>query len=309
MNDRHLARDSPVKFSTITTSLLCLLSSITIPTRGQLGLEIKTLPTSVGGRCAQMEERGRVRNEIRQSVNEDIVALYSHTCNGTPGWRKIIYINMTDTSYSCPAGLNLTSYSKRTCGRSHLEPGCSSTTFDVGGILYSQVCGRIKGYQFGATSAFGLIGTYIRQGINGLYVEGVSLTHGRVGNREHIWTFAAGLTEAFNDPNYRNEHCPCDRAPNEVTNVPSFVGNDYFCESGEDSHWNINVPFTLFADDPLWDGQNCADTSTCCDFNNPPWFTKTLDAFTNDDIELRICATHSHTDADVLLELIELYVQ
>ena len=40
-------------------------------------------------------------------------AIYS--CNGTTGWRRIAFINMTNTSYSCPSGLVLTSYSKRTC--------------------------------------------------------------------------------------------------------------------------------------------------------------------------------------------------
>ena len=34
------------------------------------------------------------------------------------------------------------------------------------------------------------------QGIDGQYVDGVSLTHGRSGSHEHIWTFAAGLAES-----------------------------------------------------------------------------------------------------------------
>ena len=146
---------SPVRHTEfLMIVVLCLLSSIVIATRGQQGLEIKVLPTSVGGQCPSVEERERARNEIHQLVNEtvyDIAASNSHTCNGTPGWKRIAFINMTDTSYSCPTGLSLTSYSKRTCGRSHLGTyGCSSTTFDVGGLPYSQVCGRIKGYQFGA---------------------------------------------------------------------------------------------------------------------------------------------------------------
>ena len=117
-------------------------------------------------------ERERALNEIRQTVN----SLINGTTCGTPGWKRIAFINMTDTSYSCPTGLNLTSYSKRTCGRSHWSTyGCSSTTFDVGGLPYSQVCGRIKGYQFGATHAFK---PYL-QGIDSYYVSGVSLTHGR----------------------------------------------------------------------------------------------------------------------------------
>ena len=206
---------------------------------------------------------------------------------------------MTDTSYNCPTELSLTSYSKRTCGRSHTNSGCSSTTFNVGDLSYSQVCGIIRKYQFGATSGFFGVGT----GINNNYVEGVSLTHGGAGNRQHIWTFAAGLSEVTTT--WPNEGCPCDTAAPSV--VPSFVGNDYFCESGVHSEWNLN--FILYASDVLWDGQDCLSSSTCCQFNSPPWFTKNLPTATTDDIELRICVEHTPSIEDVPIELIELYVQ
>ena len=51
---------------------------------------------------------------------------------------------LTPCSYNCPTGLNLTSYSKRTCGRPNADAGYSSTTFSVGGLPYSDVCGRIN---------------------------------------------------------------------------------------------------------------------------------------------------------------------
>ena len=173
MSDRHLHQYSPGRIAKLSMifAVLCLLSSITtVPARGQLGLEIKTLPRNVNGQCSSVEERERVRNEIHQLVKD---SLHSYTCKDTPGWRQIAFINMTDTNYSCPTGLNLTSSSNRTlCGRSHLNSECSSTTFDVGGLPYSQVCGRIRGYQFGATSAFGLDSGTSDEGIDGLYVEG-----------------------------------------------------------------------------------------------------------------------------------------
>ena len=304
MSDQPRLQGSSVrldKFRTIV--VLCLLSSIVLTARGQQGIEIKELPTSVGGQCTSVEERERARNEIHQLVNEAVYELVSsstHTSCGTPGWKHIAFINMTDTSYSCPTGLNLTSYSKRTCGRSHLGyDGCSSTTFDVGGLPYSQVCGRIKGYQFGLTLAF----YQFQRGIDGQYVDGVSLTHGRNGSREHIWTFTAGLTES--DSLSDDIRCPCDTSSND--RVPSFVGNDYFCESGVNSAWSGE--HILFPDDPLWDGHNCTNTSTCCELNNPPWFTKTLNASTTDDIELRICTYHLKRFVDIPLELIDLYVQ
>jgi hypothetical protein len=211
---------------------------------------------------------------------------------------------MTDTSYNCPTGLRLTSYSKRTCGRSHTtEGGCSSTTFSVGGLPYSRVCGRIRGYQFGATDTFwGYVDQ--NQGIDGYYVDGVSLTHGGAGSRQHIWTFAAGLTEVDTYAILLPYRCPCD-THNSL--VPAFIGDDFFCESGLHSDWSNQ--YILFPDDVLWDGQNCTSTSTCCQLNNPPWFTKNLTNTATDDIELRICTTGIPERDDVPLELIELYVQ
>ena len=159
-----------------------------------------------------------------------------HTCNGTPGWRRVAFINMTDTSYNCPTGFNLTSLSKRTCGRLPTSRGCSSTTFSVGGLSYSRVCGRIRGYQFGATDAF----LYYTQGIDSYYVEGVNLTHGGDGGRrQHIWTFAAGNTELITG--LPNSGCPCDTG--NYDRVPAFVGSDFFCESGLHSAWNSQYVF------------------------------------------------------------------
>ena len=90
----------------------------------------------------------------------------------------------------------------------------------------------------------------------------------------------------------------------------SFVGNAYFCESGLHFPWDSTLyGYTLFPNDPLWDGQNCTASSSCCQFNNPPWFTKNLFNSTTDDIELRICTTWSASIEDTPLELIELYIQ
>ena len=186
-------------------SLLCLSPGSVIIARDQRQIitEVKVLERGNDWQCPSMEDRERARNQISVITSQVIVSV----CHGTPGWRHIAFINMTNTSYSCPTGLNLTSYSKRTCGWSHTAAtgGCSTTTFNVGGLPYSHVCGRIRAYQFGSTSAFrhGL-----SQHIDGYYVDGISLTHGGAEERQHIWTFAAGLTEVGSS--YLSEDCPCD---------------------------------------------------------------------------------------------------
>ena len=291
---------------TIWYLILCLSSGSFITASGQGQMtDVKVLERGDDWQCASMEERERTRNELHQNASSAILAVTGplHTCHGTPGWRRVAFINMTDTSYNCPTGLNLTSYSKRTCGRSHTtEGGCSSTTFSAGGLPYSCVCGRMRAYQFGSTGAFWSY-NILGQGIDSYYVEGISLTHGAARRCQHIWTFAGGITEvSSSQPDHA---CPCDTG--NYDRVPAFVGNDFFCESGLHSAWSSNWQF--FPDDVLWDGQNCTSTSTCCQFNNPPWFTKNLTNATTDDIELRICTSGRPTIDDVPIELVELYVQ
>ena len=231
---------------------------------------------------------------VTQPPNNDSL----HTCGGTGGWRRVVYLDMTDPNTTCPSGWQLTSHSKRTCGRvSTGRLTCDSVTFPVSGGDYTRMCGRIKGYQYYSTDGFETYHDGLVTTIDGAYVSGVSLTHGSP--RQHIWTFAAGRSELH--PTWVDV-CPCDATIN-IT-IPPFVGGDYFCESGFNS-----LPYTgFFPDDPLWDGDGCTASSTCCSFNNPPYFTKQLPSPTTDDIEARICQ-YNHPDEDTPIELIDLYVK
>ena len=262
---------------------------------------------SNGGQCPSTASMEAVRAEISQNVISVIMDVFRPTvCDGTDGWRQVAFYNMTDTSYDCPPGLTIATHrnliTKRTCGRPNLNTACTSTTFSVEDFSYSKVCGRIIGYQYGDTDAF-----YTFQSIETNYVSGVSLTHGADGSRQHIWTFAAGITQ-----NSENHHttstCPCD-AENQVITPQAFIGDDYMCESSPTSgpHAGDHI---FYGDNPLWDGEGCKATSTCCVFNTPPWFTRELPGPTTDDIEMCLCGSVSATNGeDTPLELIELYVK
>jgi hypothetical protein len=64
--------------------------------------------------------------------------------------------------------------------------------FPTQGIQYSQICGRIIGYQVGRPGAF--VNFFReRDTVNDHYVDGVSLTYGNP--RQHIWTFVNALDE------------------------------------------------------------------------------------------------------------------
>ena len=263
---------------------------------GSVGYAVKSSPL-LQRQCPSLEEREGVRAEITAEV-QAILSSAVHTCDGSPGWRRVGFVNMTDPSQDCPPGLSITSHPIRTCGSSNVNArSCSSTSFSVGGMEYSQVCGRIRAYQYGQTFAFYSNLNFGRT-IEESYVDGVSLTHGVTGERQHIWTFAAGLNE-ISDPVLVCS-CHTDDAS------PPYVGEDYFCETGNIA---TRPDRMFFESDPLWDGEGCGLHSTCCQFNDPPWFTRTLPTTTTDDIELRLCHFVATTSGDVPIELIELYVK
>ena len=224
-------------------------------------------------------------------------------CNTTGGWTRVANIDMTDSSQQCPDGFRLvtrTTAPLHTCGRP--EPaGYVSTTFPDHGIEYSHVCGRVIGYQFGSPDAF-QTNTFVSRSIDTNYVDGVSLSHGQ-SLRQHIWTFAAAVGETYSRISYI---CPCTRPSITYTGtIPQYVGNDYFCETGEKGQYQ----HIFHADDPLWDGQGCGGDSTCCSFNNPPWFCKQLPQPTTDDIELRLCDDEAVSNEDTPLEIVEIYIK
>ena len=150
------------------------------------------------------------------------------------------------------------------------------------------MCGRVIGYEQGSTDA--------------LYVDGVSITRGYP--RQHIWTFIAALQENSFYSNGFSE-CPC--APNSPVTVPSFIGNDYYCESGNPGMWDLT---TFHYSDPLWDGQQCGlIEEECCNVTGIPWFHKPLQQPTTDYIELRVCCDQEISNEDVPINLVELYTK
>ena len=217
---------------------------------------------------------------------------------------RVANIDMTNTSQNCPSGLSLTSSPKRVCDIT--STGCVSNDFDIHGAQYSHICGRVIVYQKYVPAAF----LYHSRGIDADYVYGVSLTHGQ-SPRQHIWTFAGARDESSSGVSrYR---CPCVN-PNvhPTPTLPSFIGNDYFCDTALETRW-FRVPNyqSIQVSDPLWDGGGCGPTSTCCYDPqrkvNPPWFVKTLTSPTSDDIEMRLCAPYGSSTTPI--EIVELYVQ
>ncbi len=224
--------------------------------------------------------------------------------NYTGGWMRVANIDMRNTSHQCPSGLTLVSRSsapQRLCDIT--SNGCVTTLFTVHGVEYSHVYGRIIAYQNGYTIAFHYTSLI---DIEKAYVFGVSLTHGQ-SPRKHIWTFAGASDEANSISTFK---CPCINTNQSPPPTPSFIGNDYFCDTSLSSYYG-GYSRVLFPEDPLWDGEGCGPTNTCCSFRKgcsaPPWFVKDLPSSTTDDIEMRLCRPLA--DGSTPLEIVELYVQ
>ena len=212
-------------------------------------------------------------------------------------------LNMSNPSQQCPsAWREINNNGVRACGRP-VSGGIvvPAATFYAAGRQYSGVCGRAIGYQIGSPDAFGLNAR--GRTIDSYYVYGVSITHGSP--RSHIWTYAAGTTEGSRSIGAES-NCPCaDPSRQAIRLPPSFVGENYYCESGNAGISYIN--HHLYNSDRLWDGQQC-EGECCSNGKSPPWFSVELPNPTTDDIEVRICSAEGTID-DVPVEQLELYVQ
>ncbi len=221
-------------------------------------------------------------------------------CNSTGGWMRVAHLNMTDSTHHCPTQFRKIETPIRSCGRP--SSGCYSTTYPVDGIAYSRVCGKIKAYQYSTPDAFNSYYHNRALTIDDQYVDGVSLTHGQ-NPRKHIWTFANAKSIAIN-----SGYVPVQKPTLLTLGLYHLLfGNDYFCDTGS----RYNYAFHQFySEDPLWDGAGCSGTSTCCQFNNPPWFCKQLPQPTTDDIELRLCADGLYTnDEDIAIRQVDIFIQ
>ena len=251
-----------------------------------------------------------ISGEYRFKIGHEYVNIYCNMdllCDSNEGWTRIAYLNMGDKSQSCPNGLNLRSKeTQRACGRrSPGEGACDSVFYPSLGIRYSQVCGRVHGYQFGSPDAYAVHAgnTDIQTRIDAAYIDGVSITHGTP--RKHIWSLLGGQREIANTES-KLYICPC-ASGNTQPKLPSFIGNDYYCESGN----NIaKYKYDFWTTDPLWDGQNCrSNEANCCKRPGIPWFHKKLSGVTSDDIEVRLCGDEVENSEDTPICFMEIYIK
>ena len=239
---------------------------------------LKKSPNSSSGYYKLADATGHARH---------VYCHMNNLCNSGGGWNRVSILNMTNSKEKCPVGLRLYNQNGgRACGRPYSSGGsCPGVIFPVN-FKYSQVCGKVIGYQKGHPDGTGLHN----------HMDGIKLTHGT--SQNHIWSFIASQFEF-------ERSCPCSSGPAP----PSYVGSDYYCESGD-----INYGYELnrmYTNDPLWDGKNCRSVEAPCCTTHPliPWFHKKLGNTTTDYIEMRFCFNEGTNDEDSPVEQYEIYVK
>ena len=270
----------------------------------------QTCPSELQREKARNETANAILRLLREFLQTQLPTepptVTGYSCGGSTGWRRVAYLNMSDSSQQCPSVWQEITTPHRVCGRTSSTGSCEGLTYSTGSAQYNQVCGRIIGYQIGLPDSFYRTSSSSSMfSIDTFYVDGVSVTHGSP--RQHIWTFSTGLDEGIRT----SSTCFCVTGSSDTFSIPSYVGQNYFCETGLTLWNNTGGNGVFWPDgDPLWDGQGCGSaSSTCCTFNSPPWFNAQLPSPTTNDIEVRICGDQGIGIEDSPIQLMELYVK
>jgi len=182
------------------------------------------------------------------------------------GWMKVAELDVNN----CPEN-SFTKHvnSSNTCVVNGTEY-CTIIGYQLKGIQYTKVTGRVRGYINGSVECFQPYNYTTEHEEHRIYQDGVIITSAE----QHIWSFAAG--------------CDC----NNISNKPDIVGEDFtadevtMTESG-DGFQNL-----------LWESQQCSQNST--------WFLKVLTTPAFNNITVTFC---HNQDTELAIKVLELYVQ
>ncbi len=149
------------------------------------------------------------------------------------GWTRILSVGVGKSSCFGDFSLNAQGY----CVKNTRVLGFNVPTM---GIPFSEIRGGVSAYQSGSNDGFR---RYVGgNSINQSYVDGISFTYSdNSGIRNHIFTYVIGQSQSGN-----RQSCPDVGGDNP----PSFVGSDFYCESG-----NPSAGFTFdFYDEEILNG-------------------------------------------------------
>jgi hypothetical protein len=216
------------------------------------------------------------------------------------GWTRVVLLDDTDPAFACPVAWRSTALPDGRIGCARPSGGASqaSVRFSVPHD-FSEVGGRVTGVVFGDQDTFV---NHVAD-INGVFVDGVSLTTGPATAREHVFTFVGA--HPFVDQIVNR--CPCEQG---AVQPPAFV-DAFFCDKPTANGARPGGGRAYDTAHPVWEGP---DVCNVADVDG--YFARALPRThaASDELELRIMADQntdqvSNPDENVALVFVELYVR
>jgi hypothetical protein len=208
-------------------------------------------------------------------------ALCDMTTDGG-GWTQVIGSNFNNDP--CPGGWVQGSLTNGPayCARAQGSSGNASTFIQTLGLTWDSVQIEVTAYQFGLMNGF----DSCCSDLENHYMDGLSVTQGPGGAREHLFTFAIGASQDVAQATPA-QTCPEDGGS---PSIPAAVGENYTCASGNPGAPTASSWFPI----PLF------DSTQAIAFLGPP---------SSDDIEVRIMSSSDPGVGDILVEELAMWVR
>ena len=216
------------------------------------------------------------------------------------GWTRVALLDNRDPAFACLPPWRTTALPGGATGCARPSGGASqaSVRFSVPHD-FTEVGGRVTGVVFGDQDTF----VNHPADLNGIYVDGVSLTTGPEAAREHVFTFVGA--HPFVDQIVNR--CPCEQG---AVQPPTFV-DAFFCDKPTAAGARPGGGRAYDVANPVWDG---ADRCNVADVDG--YFARALPRshVAVDGLELRIMSDQntdqvSNADENVALTFVDLYVR
>ena len=243
---------------------------------------------------------------------------------GVKGWERFYYMDFVkNETHTCPGFFqkSFRSFTQqtRTTGKptnemgkqfyceGTVDNGCTTARFQLDDTRYSEICARIGGYQHGKPTAFK---PYMEKDYK-TFMDGVYFTYGE--DTKYLWGYAVGSYKNYRTEyknkvdNHLRDMCP-DVHPTYKGQVPPFVENYYYCDSGA-YEASANDSTRFFYKNRLFEGKGCEHPNYTCMRSGQPWFYRKLPVYFKDYIEMHSCNDDKWMTKDVRMDNIEIYLR
>ena len=200
------------------------------------------------------------------SLFPDVKQMYCNLVDercGQKGWMRVAEVNAS--TGICPENFTIRFADRalKVCCGNKTTPGrrrgrLYTIIFPIN-VPFTRVAAFVEGYQFGTPDAFSRRNAYGMDGI-AFYLAS---SHSNI--KSLLWAYAAGVADKKN-----HADCPCSTIPGDQPRR-RYSSDYHYCDTGNPGSISQRIWFTHR---PLWTGNGCPATSSCCDPPDLPYFCR-----------------------------------